>query len=138
MAGLTKLMQWVAGEIPLPSMFETMNMLPVHFEDGLAHFAVTPDESHLNTTDRVHGGYMATVMDTVAGCAVQASIPDGASAATIDLQTKFLSSPEVGKTYQAEGHIIAISRTIATAEGKMFDDDGNLVAWGSGTFRVFR
>jgi uncharacterized protein (TIGR00369 family) len=138
MGSSDKLKLWAAGELPLPSMFQTMNIQPIHVEDGFAQITATPDDQHINTTGSVHGGYLATVMDTVTGFAVNSALTGDAHAVTIDLQTKMLRSPEPNKTYQAEGRIISVGKTIASSEGKMFDDDGNVYAWGSATFRVFR
>ncbi len=133
-----KLQKWAAGELPLPSMFVTMNINPIHVDDGFAQIVATPDDQHINTTGNVHGGYLATVMDTITGFAVNSALADGAHAVTIDLQTKMLKAPESNKTYQAEGRVISVGRTIASSEGKIFDDDGIVYAWGSATFRVFR
>lgn len=134
----SKLRMWASGELPLPSMFQTMNIIPIHVEDGFAQITATPDDQHMNTTGNVHGGYLATVMDTVTGFAVNSALTGGSNAVTIDLQTKMLRSPPPNKTYYAEGKVISVGRTIASSEGKMFDDEGVVYAWGCATFRVFR
>jgi uncharacterized protein (TIGR00369 family) len=44
------------------------------------------DQRHLNPFGDVHGGFAATVLDSVTGCAVHSPLEAGVGCSTIDLQ----------------------------------------------------
>ncbi len=52
--------------------------------------AATPDESHYNPIGSVHGGFFATLLDSVCGCAVQTTLPAGTAYTSLDLNVSFL------------------------------------------------
>lgn len=65
--------------IPMASMATTIPMSAS--EVGLGHvtFIVKADDRHLNPMGSVHGGFAATVLDSVTGCAVFSMLEAGLS-----------------------------------------------------------
>ena len=70
MTGLELMQAMLDGAIPAPSISSTIPMQGVSVESGKVVFQARADERHLNPLGAVHGGFAATVMDTVTGCAV--------------------------------------------------------------------
>lgn len=79
----------------------------------------------------VHGGILATLVDTAAIYAVIAAI--GSMAATIDLRVDYHGMARRG-AFKITGTPVRIGRTLSTAESQVFDCDNRLVASGRGTF----
>ncbi|MNE61506.1 hypothetical protein D3C76_357490 [compost metagenome] len=61
----------MSGELPYPPMNETMNMTLLAVENGRAVFQGIPLPQHYNPLGTVHGGWLATLLDSALGCAVQ-------------------------------------------------------------------
>ncbi len=89
---------------------------------------------HLNGNGTLHGGVYASLLDNAMGLSVAALV--GLRTATIGLDVHFLGAVREGRiTCSAE--VVHRTRRIATVEARVRDGDGNLVAMGTGTFRIF-
>jgi uncharacterized protein (TIGR00369 family) len=49
-----------------------------------------PDESHYNPIGSVHGGFFATVLDSMCGCAVHTTLPAGVGYTSLEIKVSFL------------------------------------------------
>lgn len=88
---------------------------------------------HLNPLGGVHGGFAATVLDSVTGCAVHSMLEAGISYGTVDLQVKMLRPVPRDQDLVAEGRAIHFSTNIATSEGTLKTKDGELLATATAT-----
>lgn len=88
MTGLQLLQAMCAGKIPPASISETIPMQPYEVAEGTIRFKVKADHRHLNPLGGVHGGFAATVLDSVTGCAVHTMLEAGVGYGTIDLNIK--------------------------------------------------
>ena len=70
MSGLEMMETMVEGKIPLASIAVTMPMKGISVERGRIVFEAKVDDRHLNSLGGVHGGFAATVLDSVTGYAV--------------------------------------------------------------------
>ncbi len=87
----------------------------------------------------VHGGICATLLDSVMGCAVHTTLPAGVGYTTLELKVNYIRTVAVDAgELTGVGTVIHAGRTTATAEGKVYSDDGKLVAHGTTTCIVFR
>jgi uncharacterized protein (TIGR00369 family) len=103
-------------------------------EPGRAVVYIDVEELHLNGNGTLHGGVYTSLIDNAMGLSVLSLV--GLRAATIELNTHFLGPVQDGRiTCRAE--VVHRTRRTATAEGRVYDAAGNLVALGTGTFRVF-
>jgi uncharacterized protein (TIGR00369 family) len=73
-------------------------------------------------------------MDTSMGLSVLALV--GVRTATIQMNVHFLGAISGGRI-TCESEVLHRTRRTATAEAKVNDAEGNLVALGTGAFRVF-
>ena len=103
-------------------------------EPGRAVIRIDVEEHHLNGAGTLHGGVYASLIDSAMGLAVLSLV--GVRIATIEMNVHFLGAVGGGRvTCQAD--VVHRTRRTATAEAKVHDAEGNLVAMGTGAFRVF-
>jgi uncharacterized protein (TIGR00369 family) len=60
----------------------------------------------------------------------------GLRAATIQMDTRFLG-PVSGGRITCHAEVLHRTRRMATVQGSVYDDEENLVAMGTGAFRIF-
>lgn len=137
MSGLEVIKAMVAGQIT-PSISNTIPMTPVLAEEGKVRFEAEADERHLNPLGGVHGGFAATVLDSVTGCAVHTTLEPGVGFATIDLNVKMLKPIPRNVTLYAEGKVIHASRSIAASEGTLKNREGVIYAHATATCMILR
>ncbi len=136
MTGL-EIMQAIEQEvIPYPSMTETVPMRFIVVERGRIVFEVKADKRHLNIFGGVHGGFSATVLDTVTGCVVHTMLSAGTGYATIDLSVKMLRPVPKDVPLLAEGTIISVTKSIGVSEGALKDEAGKLYAHATATCKL--
>src|SRR5262245_24582410 len=85
MSGLEFLTKIVRGELPWPPIGKLLDLGPIEVAEGRAVFKVTPGERHYNPIGVVHGGLLATALDSTMGCAVHSTLPAGTAYTTVDL-----------------------------------------------------
>jgi len=133
MSGLDWLREAVAGEVSRSSMAETIPMSFLEADSGYVKMSARANEHHLNPLGGVHGGFAATVLDSVTGCAVHSMLEAGISYGTVDLQVKMLRPVPRDQDLVAEGRAIHFSTNIATSEGTLKTKDGELLATATAT-----
>jgi uncharacterized protein (TIGR00369 family) len=90
---------------------------------------------HLQAYGLIHGGVLATLIDTATFWSVFFRIPEDAGLVNIDLKLNYLKSVENG-LLTAEGRAIRSGRTICYAESSVFNANHDLVAHGTSTLMV--
>lgn len=103
-------------------------------EPGRSVVRIDIEAVHLNGSGTLHGGVYASLMDNAMGLAVLAVV--GTRVATIEMNSHFLGSVTGGRIV-CRSEVVHRTRRTATAESKVYDGDGNLVAMGTAAFRVF-
>jgi uncharacterized protein (TIGR00369 family) len=138
-SGIAYLKAMQSGELPPPPIAVLMDMSITEVSEGRVVFAAEPSEYHYNPLGTVHGGVMATLLDSALGCAVQSMLPAGTSYTTLELKVNYLRpmTAKAGTVY-AEGKIIHLGGRIATAEGRLTDARGKLYAHGTTTCIILR
>jgi uncharacterized protein (TIGR00369 family) len=139
MSGLEYLNAIGRGEVPPPPITLLLGMFPVVMERGRAVFEMQPAEFQFNPIGAVHGGVITALLDSAMGCAVHSTLPAGSGYTTLELKVNFLRrvTTESG-ALRCEGTVIHLGRTIATAEARIFDPDGRLVAHATTTCMLLR
>ena len=138
MTGLQLLQAMADGNIPPASISETIPMRPTIIEQGQITFEVKADQRHLNPLGGVHGGFAATVLDTITGCAIHTLLEAGISYGTIDLNIKMCRPIPQNQPLTAIGKVINISKNLAISEGKIVDTQGKLYAHATCTCMIMR
>ena len=93
---------------------------------------LTAERFHLQAYGIVHGGVLATLIDTATFWAVYMRIPQDAGLVNIDLKLNYLKPVEAG-LLTAESRAIRSGRSVSYAEARVWDDQRVLVAHGTST-----
>src|SRR5512132_3173901 len=118
MAGIEYLRAILAGPFPPPPISRVLGFRLAEVEEGRAVFAVQPNESHYNPIGVVHGGLLATVLDSAMGCAVHSTLPAGAGYTTLEVKVNYTRAALVDTgLLRCEAKIIHRGKQTATAEG---------------------
>ena len=134
MAGIDHLRALLDGKLPPPPIATHFDFAPISVEPGEVIFTCTPDESAYNPIGLVHGGLVCTLLDSVAGCAVQSTLPAGAGYTSIEIKVSYLR-PVHGNTgeLRARGWVTKPGRRVAFAEADVRDPAGKVLATASST-----
>jgi uncharacterized protein (TIGR00369 family) len=138
MSGLEYMRELAAGELPPPPIAVTMRLGPIEVDEGRVLFEGEPAEEHYNPIGVVHGGYASTLLDSALGCAVHTTLPAGMGYTTLTLEAKFVRpiTRDTGRV-RCEAKVVHRGRQQATAEARVTDADGKLLAHGTSTCMVF-
>ncbi len=117
---------------------------PSHMSMGLrsldldsAELEITLKKSHLQAYGIIHGGVLATLIDTATFWAVFMRIPDDAGLVNIDLKLNYLKSVKRGRLI-VKGRAIRSGNTISYAEASVFDENGDIVAHGTSSLMILQ
>ncbi|MGN6160296.1 MAG: PaaI family thioesterase [Marmoricola sp.] len=128
-SGLEFLRGIADGELPIPPIMATLGIEGMKFDDGTATFELSPEEWHYNPIGSVHGGVLSTMLDSALACAVHTTLPAGTGYTSLDLAVRFTrAATTASTTLRAEGHVVTRGRRTATAEGRITDPDGRIIA----------
>ncbi len=75
--GLGQLEALVEGKAPRPPFMDTLDICGFEPERGRVVVELRAQEFHYNPLGTVHGGVLATLLDTAAGCAVHSTLAVG-------------------------------------------------------------
>ncbi len=127
------------GKIDPPPVAVLMGYRLAEIDVGRAVFELEPAEYHYNPFASVHGGIISTVLDSTMTCALLTTLPIGLSCSTLEIKVNFVR-PITGRTglVRCEGKIIHAGSTIATAEGKLVNRQGELLAHAVTTCMIFK
>ncbi len=94
-----------------------------------------PGPEHCNGGGIVHGGFLASLLDTTTGWAVHARVPDGAAAPHVHLSIQYVRAAVPGVTLVCRGRCVGSGRRIGSTEAEV-TQDGVVVARAVGTHAV--
>lgn len=129
MSGLDFLTAIREGRLPGPPIAKLMGLRLTEVAHGRAVFEGIPTPDHYNPIGSVHGGYAATLLDSCMGCAVHSALPRGTGYTTLEFKVSLVRAitSETG-CVRAEGSILTVGRRVGTAEGRLVDAAGKLLA----------
>ncbi len=138
MSGLEFVKGLASGVLPLNTIAQTLGYDVIEAESGRVVIAVDPTDAHLNPWGTVHGGLTATILDSCMGLAVQSTLEKGVGSTTLEFKIS-LVRPVTLETGQirAEGKVLSCGRRVGTAEGRVTDTKGRLLAHGTTTCLIF-
>jgi uncharacterized protein (TIGR00369 family) len=136
-SGLDRMLAIIAGTMPFAPIAEVMDFRLVEASEGFVAIEGMPHSRFYNPHGAVHGGWALTLIDSVTGCAGHTLLPQGTGYTTLETKTNFVRAimAETGPV-RAEGRVLASGRRIITAEGRITDANGRLLAHGGSTLLV--
>jgi uncharacterized protein (TIGR00369 family) len=132
--GIAFLRDIIAGKLPAAPIQSALGFELVEVSDGFSKFQLVPGEHLYGSLNSVHGGVVATLLDSAMGAAVMTTLDSAANYSTATL-TVHLTRAITHRTTKviAEGWVVHRGSRIVTAEGRLTDEQGRLLAHGSAT-----
>jgi uncharacterized protein (TIGR00369 family) len=138
MSGLDFVEGLANGTLPLNTIAQTLGYDVSEADNGRVVITAVPNDTLLNPAGTVHGGFSATLLDSCMGLAIQSTLEKGFSQTTLEFKISLVRpiTTETG-TIKAEGTVLSRGRRIGTAEGRIVDRSGRLLAHGTTTCLIF-
>lgn len=138
-SGLDFLRGLMDGHHPVPPYAARSDLSLVEIDRGRVVFEGRPTRRFYNPLGTVHGGWISGLLDTAMGCAVHSVLEAGQAYTTVDMSVSFVRAIfEQTGPVRCEGKIIHAGGRIATAEGRMWDAGGILLAHGTETCMILK
>jgi len=138
MSGLDFVHAMFAGKLPPPPIMRTIEPFDQSADPGVVVFHSTPGFRHYNPIGSVHGGYAATLLDSAMGLAVHTMLPAGTGYTTLEFKISFIKGmTEDTGPVRTEGRTLSVGRRAATAEARITDAKGRLLAHATTTCLIF-
>ena len=117
-----------------PSVRRLIGMRFDELEFGRVVMSVEAGAEMANPLGTVHGGITATLLDSVMGGAVHTTLPAGMSYTTLSITVNYTRGAQTdGRRIIGTGTVVHAGRRTATAEGRVVDENGKLIAHGTTT-----
>ena len=128
-------------KFPLHIPFVEELGLELHrFDNGHAEVQVDLEQAHLNSWEVAHGGVLMTMLDVAMAHAARSANSNepghGPGVVTVEMKTSFMR-PAEGRLF-AKGVLLHRSTTMAFCEGSVFNQEHQLCAHATGTFKYLR
>jgi uncharacterized protein (TIGR00369 family) len=138
MTGLEFVQGLADGTLPLNTIARTLGYDIAEAASGRVVVTAVPSDDHLNPAGTVHGGFSATLLDSCMGLAIQSTLEKGIGQTTLEFKISLVRpiTPETGPI-KAEGVVMSRGRRVGTAEGRITDGKGRLLAHGTTTCLIF-
>jgi uncharacterized protein (TIGR00369 family) len=138
MSGLAFVQGLADGTLPLNTIAQTLGYDVTEAASGRVVVTAEPGAAHLNPAGTVHGGLAATLLDSCMGLAIWSTLEKGLGQTTLEFKISLIRpiTPGMG-LIKAEGTVLNRGRRIGTAEGRITDDRGRLLAHGTTTCLIF-
>ena len=138
MAGIDFVRAIFEGHLPEPPIMQGIEPFDCTAEPGVVVMHSTPGFRHCNPIGSVHGGYAATLLDSAMGLAVHTMLPAGTGYTTLEFKISFIRGmTENTGPVRSEGRTLNVGRRAATAEARITDAQGRLLAHATTTCLVF-
>jgi uncharacterized protein (TIGR00369 family) len=138
-SGLTFLQRLRDGSYPVPPYAATSEIGLTEVEHGRVVFEGRPSARFHNPLGTVHGGWISGLLDSAMGCAVHSILQPGHAYTTVDMSVSFVRAiTEQTGQVRCEGKVIHVGGRIATAEARVWDASGTLLAHGTETCMILK
>jgi acyl-CoA thioesterase len=125
-------MTWDRGH---SEIYEFLGLDVEVVEPGVAVGTMEVTERHFSKAQRMHGGLVFVVFDTVMGRAIASILEPGTDIATIEISQRFIRMVYPGEL-RVEAHVVHPGRKVVQVEGKATEYRGKLAATAAGAFIV--
>lgn len=119
----------IVRESPYP---KHMSMMLTDMAFDRATVELSLNNNHLQPFGIVHGGVLATLIDTATFWAVFMRLPETSGLVNVDLKLNYLRRATTG-VLRAEGTAVKSGRLVSYSEARVFDESGSLIVHGTST-----
>jgi uncharacterized protein (TIGR00369 family) len=137
--GYERLLAMLRGESSPPPAVAALGIELEEVDRGRVVFSLVADELHENPMGTMHGGVIATLVDTAMGCALVSTLGADEGFTTLELKTNFLRAitTDTGRV-TAVGQVVHAGSKIAMTEAHVYDAEGVLRAHATSTCSIMR
>ena len=105
---------------------------------GIVHYSMPITSLHLATPFAAHGGAISALMDATMGvCALSKVLEDDKVVSTIELKVSFVRPAFENDVLSAKADVIKSGKRLIFVEGKIYNQNDELVAMATGTFNAY-
>jgi uncharacterized protein (TIGR00369 family) len=115
--------------------FKLLSMIIQNLTPGHALLEMRLCDAHIQAFGVVHGGALASLIDTAAFWAAVCDLDEEDGITSVDLKLNYLAPVKTG-TLTARGHLVKLGTTIGVGEAEVVDEKGKLIAYGTSTLMV--
>ena len=139
MSGLEFVQGLVDGTLPLNTIAETLGYDVIEAERGRVVVTLDPGDIHLNPAGTVHGGRRGHIARQLHGPGRPVDSREGRRSDHLEFKISLIRpiTPQTG-LIRAEGTVLNGGRRVGTAEGRVTDGNGRLLAHGTTTCLIFQ
>src|SRR6201995_1735043 len=124
------------GDGPTPGPFSALlGFRYISVDTDEAVVEADPGPEHCNGSGIVHGGLLASLLDTTTGWAVHARVPAGTAAPHVQLSVQYLRAAVPGSVLVCRGRVLGVGRRIGSTEAEI-TQNGAVVARALGSHAV--
>lgn len=105
-------------------------------EAGTYYLELASKPEFENSRGEIHGGIVASLLDAAIGVAVRSSYSGKTGATTASLTVNYVSPGRVKLI--ATGQVLRAGSSLASAEAKVVDESGQLIAHAVGTMKILK
>lgn len=119
-----------------PFMEHLCALGPPTFDERGASIKLQLQPCHMNGVYSAHGGLMMTLLDVVMACSASDA---ERTCVTVEMKSNFIRpGGQAGQYLKAQGFIRARGNSLAFCDGEIRNQDGELLATASGTFKYIK
>ena len=132
-----ELLSRMGRDLPGPPVAATLGFDVEEVEHGRVVFGMDPAEFHENPLGTVHGGVLATLLDSAAACALHSTLPAGVGYTTTSLNVTYTRAvtARTGRL-RCIGTVLAQGRRTALSEARVLDASDRLLAHATSTLLI--
>lgn len=114
-----------------------MGMALTSIDMDTAEVTLDTAKCHLQPFANVHGGVLASLIDTATFWAAFLRLPENTGLVNVDLKLNYLKPVQSGIQLKAAGRTLRHGKRVSYAEAPVFDQHGDMVAHGTSTLMIF-
>ena len=130
-------LEFVQAAVNSSPFYQHMGMRVESCGDGRSIFIMEARESATNIYGSLHGGSLASLIDSACGLALASRLEPTETAVTVDLNIKYLRPAYPGRL-SATGQVIYRGKIVGVEEAEIHQENGELLAKGTAVHVISR
>ncbi|GIV93683.1 MULTISPECIES: PaaI family thioesterase [Chloroflexus] len=105
-------------------LMQALHAVIEHLKPGEVAITMPADPTYSQQHGYIHGGAIASILDSACGYAALTLMPVGREVLTVEFKVNFLS-PARGQRFLAVGRVVRAGKTVTVCAGEAFTVDGD-------------